>query len=123
MKRMITVIALAMIVGGTTLNAGLQKGAILGQLVEKQSYMSLDSAVVQISGNNLKESTSISADANGLFESANIPYGEYSMKVTSKGFKDVVVKIEIKDKRTDVGIIELEQEAKTKTIILSENIK
>ncbi len=69
-----------------------QKGAIRGNVYDKESTQPVGFATVKLQGANVGATT----DVNGFFSISEVPVGKYQLEVSYLGYENVVVDIEIK---------------------------
>ena len=83
-----------------------QVGRVGGIIVEKSDQLPVFGATVFIKNETLKKGKS--TDESGLFAFDSIPYGEYTLEITSIGLKKIERKITVDKVRNLVGKIEME---------------
>lgn len=109
MKRFFTVVVFTAILGVTTLSAGPKGSVIMGQVVENDNYTPVASAVVSLIDSNNAFIGNVSTNDNGLFELTDIPYGDYSVRVSYYGCIDQMIRVSVSANQTDLGVLEVHQ--------------
>ncbi len=85
----------------TTYNAKLDQTTVTvsGKVTDKSTDLPIPNATVVITGKDGKSFT-VTTDATGYYTINNVPTGDYTTKVTAKGYDDLTGNINVKDNTT-----------------------
>lgn len=98
-----TIIATILILSTLSLVANTLTGQLKGKIIQSENRAPLAYATVGIYQLDSTLVKGVITDINGSFVIENLPFGEYSLKVSFIGYKDVSMRIEV-----DNALIELE---------------
>ncbi|MCL2098315.1 MAG: TonB-dependent receptor [Bacteroidales bacterium] len=90
-----------------------EKGSISGKIIEKHSREALEFVTVSMLDTAQKATVVGTTNANGEFILKNIPFGQYTLKLSFIGYADVVLEIELSEEKEleELGEIEMEADA------------
>lgn len=79
-----------------------QTAVVRGVLQDRDNKAALSAATVQLIGNTTLTTTT---NELGIFELKDVPYGTYTLDITSEGHEHIVQPLTVQNKNTDVGIV------------------
>lgn len=108
MKRIITLLLLFSISIVAFAEVEQNKAVLYGSIVDKETQESLPFATVLICQSDSSIIASVTCGNDGAYKIDNITFGEYLIKVSLIGYKDIEKNINIKDKVLELPTIEME---------------
>lgn len=101
------------------------KGTLTGTVVNKQTGEPMDFASVQLIDKTTKKLLTIgtSTDDKGQFTLADVPDGDYIIKVSSLGSVDVERAVKVADKDINVGTLKMAEDSKMLQEVVVEGVK
>lgn len=111
MKHKLITVVLALFAATAALFGARNNSQVKGRVIEAGSGEPLSFATVSIHTDQDKVVTGATADIEGRFIIANVPYGEYILKVSFMGFKTVERNLSVASATIDLGDILIEEDS------------
>lgn len=111
MKNKFFTVVLALFAATAALFGAKNNSQVKGRVIEEGSGEPLSFATVSIHTDGDKVVTGATADIDGKFLIANLPYGEYTLKVSFMGYKTVEQPLKVASAMMDLGDLYIEEDA------------